>query len=250
MIAHASGNVLAPGNSVLGLQRAVDAGADVLDLDVRMSSDGVLVARHDRDVSLTTDGVGNVDELTWDELASLDLAAQWSGEADRPVRMARVDEALRAHPGFVFSLELKQTEPSMSVALCSLLDELDAFERVYVSANDDAAVYEAVATCGELLPITTTYRDLAERRAADAAGVPWCASSPIGQPPMAGRSRSEMEAFVVRGHERGSAIFGWTLNSETDILNAIAAGVDGIYTDRPDLARTLVDSTRSDNTAD
>ena len=167
------------------MQRSMEVGADVLDVDLWMSSDGVVVARHDRELSTTTDGDGYIDAHTWNELSRLDAAATWTGEPiDGPVTIPRLDEILASFPDVMISLEIKQTKPSMAAALCDVLVAADAVDRVYLSSNDDAAVYEARDACPGTVLITTTYADLDQRRAAQERGEPWCAVSPIGQPPV------------------------------------------------------------------
>lgn len=52
------------------------AGTDVLEMDVRLTADGVLVVQHDDTVDRTTDSVGRVSDMTYDELAQLD-AGYW-----------------------------------------------------------------------------------------------------------------------------------------------------------------------------
>lgn len=76
VIAHSGGEGLGPSNTIEAMDRTLAAGADVLDVDLRMTRDGVVVAIHDRDVATTTDGTGNVDELTWPQLQRLDTDAQ------------------------------------------------------------------------------------------------------------------------------------------------------------------------------
>lgn len=238
VIAHAGGNTIGPSNSLLALERAVEMGADVLDLDVRMTSDGVVVARHDRELSTTTDGAGPIDEMAWADVARLDASVHWAGETlDDPVGVPRVDEALAAFPEMWFSLEIKQTVPAMGAALCDVIERTNSAERVFISANDDRAAYEFNDACPDVL-LTTTYRDLDDRAAADHAGLPWCSASPIGQPPY--RAGFDAER-IAESHRRGAAIFVWTVNDPDDLRAAALAGVDGVYTDRPDLARQVFD---------
>lgn len=73
IIAHRGGVSSAPENSLAAIERSVIAGVDAVEIDVRMSSDGVPVLMHDASVSRTTDGSGRVDELCFDELRSLSL---------------------------------------------------------------------------------------------------------------------------------------------------------------------------------
>ncbi len=239
VIAHAGGNTIAPSNSMLALERSVEMGADILDLDVRMTSDGVVVARHDRELSTTTDGSGPIDETAWVDVERLDAAVNWTGEPlDGTVGIPRVDHALAAFPDMWFSLEIKQTVPPMGAALCEVIERTGSAERVFISANDDQAAYGFNDVCPDVL-LTTTYRDLDDRAAADEAGQPWCSASPIGQPPY--RAGFDAER-VAESHNRGTAIFVWTVNDLDDLRTVALAGVDGVYTDRPDLARQVFDS--------
>jgi glycerophosphoryl diester phosphodiesterase len=240
VIAHAGGEGLGPENTLLAMRRSMAAGADILDVDVWMSADGIVVARHDRELSTTTDGSGNIDEYTFAELQQLDAAARWTGEAiDEAVRIPSLDEILTEFTDVTVSIEIKQTLPSMAVQLCDVLVRTDSVERVYLSANDDDAVYAAQAECPDATLITTTYRDLDERRAAQAAGEPWCSVSPIGQPPWAeGRFSRER---VAESHARGAAIYTWTIDDPDELRRLAEAGVDGVYTRRPDIARQVFD---------
>ena len=62
-LAHRGGGMLAPEATLAAFEAAARAGADVLEMDVRLSADGALVVIHDRTVDRTTDGSGAVGEL-------------------------------------------------------------------------------------------------------------------------------------------------------------------------------------------
>lgn len=240
VIAHGGGEGLGPENTLIAMRRSMAAGADILDVDVWMTSDGVVVARHDRDVSGTTDGTGNIDQLTWDQLQRLDAAATWTGAPiDEDVRIPSLEQVLTEFADVTVSVEIKQTDPPMSVELCDVLERTGSVERIYLSANDDRAVYAAQAECPAATLITTTYADLDARRAAQAAGEPWCSASPIGQPPWKeGRFTAES---VRQSHEHGSAIYTWTVDDPEVLRELAEVGVDGVYTRRPDIARQVFD---------
>ncbi len=222
------------------MQRSLAAGADILDADPWMTSDGVIVARHDRDVATTTDGAGNVDQLTWADVQLLDAGETWTGDAiAEPVRVPSLEQMLTEFPDTRISLELKQTTPSMAVPLCRLLEETKSFNRVYLSANEDSAVYAAQAECPESTVITTTYTDVAAMRAAKESGEPWCAPAPIGQPPY--REGRFTAADVKWSHDHGMAIYTWTVDDPETLRSLADAGVDGVYTRRPDVARRVFD---------
>ena len=241
VIAHAGGEGLGPSNTIEAMDRSVAAGADILDVDLRMTSDGVIVARHDRDVASSTDGTGNVDELTWSDVQRLDAGARWTGEpVTAPVRVPRLEQVLERFPGITISLELKQRQPSMATELCRVLRRTGRARDVYLSANEDEALYEARDVCPEVLLITTTYTDLDRMRAASEGDADWCATSPIGQPPY--RADRFDHQQVELAHRRGMALFTWTVD-DPDVLRTLAeVGVDGVYTSRPDVARQVFDA--------
>ena len=122
MIAHGGGEGLGPSNTIEAMERSVAVGADILDVDLWMTRDGVIVARHDRDLATSTDGIGNIDEQSWVELQQLDAAARWTGEPfDAPVRVPSLEQILTRFADARISLELKQVEPSMADSLCDVL---------------------------------------------------------------------------------------------------------------------------------
>ena len=236
VIAHAGGEGLGPANSVLAMQRSMAAGADLLDADLWMTADGVVVAHHDRNIASDTDSAGNIDDLAWDQLQAADLRIGWTGEAiENPVRIASLEQILAAFPDVTISLEIKQSTPSMAKPLCDVLRRADAVERVYLSANNDDDVYAAQAECPGSVVITTTYRDVAEMRRVRKTNEAWCAPAPIGQPPF---NEGLLDpANVAWSHDHGMAIFTWTVDDPATLRGLAAAGVDGVYTRRPDIAR-------------
>ena len=246
VIAHAGGEGLAPANSVLAMQRSMAAGADLLDADLWMTSDGVVVAHHDRNVASATDSAGNIDDLTWAQLQTADLRAGWTGETiDEPVRIASLEQILTAFPDVTISLEIKQSVPSMAKPLCDVLRRLDAVERVYLSANIDDDVYAAQAECPGSLVITTTYRDVAVMRRVRESDEAWCAPAPIGQPPY---NEGLLDPDnVAWSHDHGMAVFTWTIDDPETLLGLAQAGVDAVYTRRPDIARRVFDDYAAEN---
>ncbi len=182
-----------------------------------------------------------MDELTFAELQQLDAAAQSTGEPfATPVKVPSLEQILVQFPDERISLELKQVEPSMADTLCAVLQRTGRADDVYLSANDDRAVYDAQDVCPEVLLVTTTYADLDRMRSADEGDAQWCAASPIGQPPYR-EGRFDREQ-VETSHRRGMALFTWTVDDPEVMRSLAEVGVDGIYTSRPDIARQVFDA--------
>ncbi|MEW6209383.1 MAG: glycerophosphodiester phosphodiesterase family protein [Acidobacteriota bacterium] len=76
VIAHRGASGLAPENTLAAFRLAIELGAEGIELDVQMSSDGHPVVIHDLHVNRTTDDTGSVSSFTANELAHLD-ASRW-----------------------------------------------------------------------------------------------------------------------------------------------------------------------------
>ncbi|MEZ4374468.1 MAG: glycerophosphodiester phosphodiesterase family protein [Polyangiaceae bacterium] len=102
-IAHRGGRKLAPEHTLVAYQNGLDVGADILELDVHATSDGVLVLMHDDTVDRTTNGTGAIKELTFAELRSLDAAYNFSEDGGQTfpyrgkgIQVPTLEEARRA----------------------------------------------------------------------------------------------------------------------------------------------------------
>jgi glycerophosphoryl diester phosphodiesterase len=159
IIAHASGNWFGPANTVEMLRAAKAAGADIVDIDVRVTKDGQLVASHD-DVVKVGSTQRSISRSTLAELRSLDLGDGWAGpKKDFPlragtVRIPTVSEVLAAFPTTLISMEFKVTGGER--ALCTLLRSNKRTGGVYIGSAGDAAVDAFAPLCPE---VTTTVTD-------------------------------------------------------------------------------------------
>ncbi len=248
VIAHASGDHFGPPNSIAMLRAAVAAGADVVDVDARVTKDGRLVAAHD---DVIDDGRRrlSVSRSTLAEVRTLDLARNWSGpNGDHPlrrdgvvVRVPTVEEVLTAFPDRRVSIELKVGGSGRE--LCTVVRRLGRTGDVYVGSAGDAGVDEVERWCPEVVT-TVTDAIVVEMRRARETGAAWCSPAPIGQPSLR-RADRQLDADRVRwSHEHGMAVYTWTADDEPTLRRAIGLGVDGIYTERPDLARALLRARR------
>jgi glycerophosphoryl diester phosphodiesterase len=93
VISHRGEHLRHPENTIPAFQAAVDAGADFFELDVRTTADGKLVLMHDAGVDRTTNGHGQVADMTFDEIRKLDagikMGSQFAG-----TKVPTYDEAL------------------------------------------------------------------------------------------------------------------------------------------------------------
>ena len=73
VVAHRALHTKYPENSLAAIRHSIDIGIDMIEIDVRQTADGVLVLMHDASVQRTTDGKGQVNELTYREIKNLHL---------------------------------------------------------------------------------------------------------------------------------------------------------------------------------
>ncbi|HCV42934.1 MAG TPA: glycerophosphodiester phosphodiesterase [Bacteroidetes bacterium] len=83
IIAHRGASGSSPENTMAAFRKSVHAGADMIELDVRLTQDFHLVVHHDRNVRRTTNGRGNIWDLTLQQLRSLDAGSWFSPKFQR-----------------------------------------------------------------------------------------------------------------------------------------------------------------------
>ncbi len=135
MFAHRGGAALAPENTIAAFDQGVASGADGLELDVRLSRDGVVVVHHDRTLERTTNLRGAVSNATADELARADAGHHFMRGDARPFRglglgvptLASVLARYRDHRLIV---EMKQNSPELARAVVETVRRADAVDRV------------------------------------------------------------------------------------------------------------------------
>lgn len=99
-----------PDNSLAAIRKAVEMGADMVELDVRTTKDGHLVLMHDATIDASTDGTGEVADYTLEQLRSfnMDRAGVVYLEEGKPVRVPTLEEALRECKDKIYiNLDLK-----------------------------------------------------------------------------------------------------------------------------------------------
>ena len=243
VIAHRGGAALWPENTLYAFEHARDLGVDVLEMDVQVTSDGVLVVLHDAALDRTTNGSGPVNKLSLNELKKLDAAFRFSPDGGRsfPLRgrginVPTLQEVFRALPGMRFNIEPKQAQPSLVKPLCRMIRESGLQKQVMIGSFSAQVLAEFREECpevatsaspievGALLTASTAGANEQQRAlAAKAVQVP----ESIG-----GRSVLTRE-FIEAAHARNLQVHAWTINDEESMTRLIELGVDGIMTDYP-----------------
>lgn len=229
VIAHRGASADAPQNTLAAFDAAARAGAQMIEIDVHLTSDGVPVVIHDRTVDATTDGTGQVGGHSLAALRALDaggwFAAEFAGQ--RVPTLEEVLALVERHPGLGVLCEYKGTWTAEEVAVTMRVVAASGLEdRLVVQGFAPAtvaALREAAPRVPRSLLLEHPREDLAAlldelEAAAVSPGAPLIANDP---------------GLVAQAHAAGRQVFGWTANDEATWELLVDARVDGIITDRP-----------------
>lgn len=238
VIAHRGDSVHHPENTLAAFAAAAEAGADLVELDVRLTSDGEAVVLHDPDLSRTTDLAGPVHAMTLAEVKGADASGGRGPRQEVPT-LAEV-LALLAPTGTGVDAEIKNLpgeeaydtprEACLEAAVAAIADA--AFPNPVLVTSFNPAT---VRRCREVEPrvatgLLTLAVDLeAALRVAEEAGHAFLL--PHAVPLM-----EAGEEIVSSSHDRGVAVGVWTVDDERAMEMFFSRGVDALATNDPALA--------------
>ena len=243
VIAHRGGADVAPEGTLPLFRQADSLGADILELDLRRSADGVLVVFHDRRVHRVTEDTGRVDQLTLARLQALDAGYRWSPDGGRThpyrgkgLRIPTLEEFLAAFPGRRLLVELKSGHEDSAQRLCDDLRSHGMESLAIVASFRHRTLRAFREACPEVATSAST-REVAidwGLRTLRLDGLVEPDFDAYHVPESAGPIDLVNPRFVERARRRGLPVQVWTVNRDEQMERLIETGVDGIVTDRPE----------------
>ena len=232
MFAHRGLHLDVPENSASAFRAAVDAGVRFIETDVVGSKDGVAMISHDTILDRVSDRTGRVGNLTAAELAEVDLG----GEG-----FISLAQALEQFPDTRFNIDVKDTVAINGVV--SAVRDAGALDRVLLTSFSAArrrAVTRRMPTVASSASATEFLAVASAIRLGLTPPLPLIHALQI--PERANGMTLVTEQLVARYHRLGLEVHVWTINDEATMRRVLAMGVDGIVTDRADIALGVVDS--------
>lgn len=228
IFAHRGANADAPENTMAAFQLALEQGADGIELDVMLSKDHEIVVIHDDTVDRTTNGTGQVQDLTLAELKTLD-----AGDGEQ---IPTLDEVLTQFGGkFQINIELKNYSTifdSLPVDVANLVIKHQVADSILISSFNPFNF----SRFRRLLP-----------------------NIPFGMLTFPGKARffayrffrydalhpyfqDVDESLIKSYHAKGKQVNVWTVDEAADIRHMTKLGVDSIITNNPKRAITVLES--------
>lgn len=230
IIAHRGFSGIAPENTLVAFRKAIESGANYIELDVHATKDDSLVVIHDASVNRTSSNgmKGKVDKMTYDELTAVNVGYSGKfGDTYQNEKIPTLREVLETAKGKIkVCIEIKVYEVEENVL--QIVNDLNMNDDVIIFSFYHpvlAKIRQLDAKISILLLINsadTTTIDNAAKIEANAIGV-------------GPRTRLTKEYLAI-AHEQGIEVWKWTVNKEDKMKQLIDMGVDGLITNFPDVA--------------
>ncbi len=138
IFAHRGGSALGPENTLAAFDLGLQAGADGLELDVRLSADGVPVVHHDATLDRTTSHAGPLAARTAAELAQIDAGYRFAGDGGFPFRQRGIGipslrGVLLRYQDVPIVIEMKVDSTEMGQAVAQDILAAGAVDRVCIA---------------------------------------------------------------------------------------------------------------------
>jgi glycerophosphoryl diester phosphodiesterase len=229
-IAHRGATSRFPENTLAAFAGAIDAGADMCELDVQLSRDGALVVIHDDTVDRTTGGRGAVAAMTLEQLKRLDAGVSFGAEF-KGERIPTLDEVFTC-VGRRCALNIELKSARLEQKVCAAIRDHDALATAIVSSFD----WDALDRIRQFHP-SVRVGLLASRWPVRLLG----AATAIKAHAIHPRADIVTEDLCTAAHERILDVYTWTVDDLDTMRKLIAYGVDGIMTNYPERLRMLME---------
>jgi glycerophosphoryl diester phosphodiesterase len=255
IIAHRGASGLAPEHTIAAYDKAIELGADYLELDVQRSMDGVLVIIHDATLNRTAHGpssncTGLVANKTLAQLESCDVGVWFAlGDLFLPraefigLRIPTLEEVLMRYRSTArFYIETKNPEmyPGIEADIVALLKKHGiaegnaAMPGVFIESFSSTSLL-AVRALDSTIPLVQLFN------AASPASISGELDQVRSYATAIGINKTDVTAALIEAsHTRCLQVHPYVVDDSDEMLSLLAMGVDGIFTNRPDRLVTVI----------
>ena len=230
IIAHRGFSSIAPENTLIAFQKAIECKADYFELDVHKTKNDSIVVIHDSSVNRTSsnDVKGKISEMNYSDLATLTVGYPMNfGEKYKNEKIPTLREVLELAKGKIkVCIEIKVYGAEKEIL--KIVNELGVKDDVIIFSF----YYQVLAKIRQLdknIPILFLINK-ADKMTIDYAKI--IESNAIG----VGYGTTVTEEYLNFAHKNGIEVWKWTVNDENEMQQLIDLGLDGLITNFPDKA--------------
>ncbi len=232
LIAHRGASGYAPENTLLAFKQAKALGASMVELDVMLSLDGEAVVIHDENIKRTTNGKGLVNSFTLKELQEFD-AGRWFSRKTQGLTIPTFKEVLGLldELELTANIEIKPFDGFESETVSKVMSELNQYwpyeNDLLLISSFNISVLEKVRDFSPEQPLGFLMHSWDDSWQAKAEQLN-CCSVHVNQ-----RLLTQKRVDLLKSS--GMTLLAYTVNRSRKANKLFKMGVDGIFTDYPDL---------------
>ncbi|WP_285766378.1 glycerophosphodiester phosphodiesterase family protein [Peribacillus sp. SI8-4] len=230
-IGHRGAAGYCPENTIASYEKAIELGADVLEVDIHLSKDDVLVVHHDPTLNRTTSGKGNVRDYTADELKKLDAGSWYHSrfKNERIPLLSEVLERFQSEAGFLIEIKHPSLYPGIEARLAEELRKFTEITSVHTPVMVHSFDAESMKRFHLLMP-DIQVGVLIKRKIDDEALKEIAKFAAFLNP----KQTILNPKLQLRIQKHGMKVFTWTVNNKQRLRLFEKMKVDGIISDFPD----------------
>jgi glycerophosphoryl diester phosphodiesterase len=248
-IAHRGGNVLAPEATLAAFRSAVELGVDVLEMDLRGTSDGGVIVMHDQTVDRTTNGTGRIEDLTLAEIRALDAGYDYTPDGGKTfpfrgqgLQVPTFEEVLATFPDQYMNPEIKIEGPSIVSQVVDTLERYDMKDKVLVASFDNAIIAEFRAAAPDVLTSYSLGEGIAFYSLTPEQEETYVPPAEFLQVPPTLESITVLTPeFLARARRFGIRIHVWDVDDADEMNEIIDLDVDGLIVDDPETLEGILE---------
>jgi glycerophosphoryl diester phosphodiesterase len=230
IVAHRGASAAAPENTLAAVRQAVEEGTDWVEIDVQETADGEVVVLHDSDLKKVAGVDLKIWDATMDDLKNIDIGSFFSPEfeAERVPRLADVLAFCKGKSKVVIELKFYGHDQRLEERVAEIVEAHDMQTDIAVMSLKQQGIDKIKSLrptwqVGLLAAVTASNLTRAE---ADFLAV---------------KASIATRRFIRSAHGRNKKVLVWTVNDPISMSTMMGRGADGLITDRPGLARDVLE---------
>ena len=231
VVAHRGASGYAPENTLSSMQKAIDLGADMSELDVQETSDGKIIVLHDASLKRTSGVDKNIWETKYSDLKDLDIGSWFSDEyKNEPVpTLQQIIDLIKGKMKLNIELKANGHEKKLAERTSKIVEDNNFLDQVIFTSFKFAEI-DKVRELNKKAKVGYLFSKLPKDVDVFNANVDL----------LSAHYKIVDKEFMKKAKAAGKEVAVWTVNKPGDLKRMIDLGVDAIITNYPDVLRRIL----------